>query len=69
MLTKNIATLERQYAKLRVDVMNVACDCEGYLIATSFCCHECGCVWSPDAARARRRHNCPNGCNDGMKLR
>jgi hypothetical protein len=63
--TKNLATLERRYAKLGVDATKALCDTEGYLIADGFICLSCGTLFSPNRNRIRHRHRCPNGCNVG----
>jgi len=62
-LTRNMETLERQYAKLGVDVIKVVHTLEGYLVADGFRCRVCGTMFLPDGPRIRNRHRCPYGCN------
>ena len=59
---KNMETLERRYAKLGVDVINVVRTLEGYLVADGFCCRVCGTRFLP-GSKIRNRHRCPYGCN------
>lgn len=61
-LTKNTETLERRYAKLGVNVLNVVRTLEGYLVADGFRCRVCGTSFLP-GRRIRNRHRCPYGCN------
>ena len=61
-LTKNSETLERRYAKLGVDGINIVRTLEGYLVADGFRCRVCGTRFYP-GPRIRNRHRCPNGCN------
>ena len=61
-LTKNSDTLERWYAKLGVDVINVVRTLEGCLVADGFRCRVCGTRFLP-GPRIRNRQRCPCGCN------
>lgn len=60
--------MERQYAKVGVDIYACEWAVDGEPVATGFRCQTCGCAFSPDAKRSRNRHRCPNNCNADLTL-
>ena len=61
--TKNLETLERQFARKGVEVEQVAETADELLVAVGFRCRECGTAFCPPADRLKNRHVCPQGCN------